>query len=246
MKSHPDLTSQQLDEYLKTQTSQPTASASKVSQTGFKTQQTAKTILGVREGEKSLWVIFITFVQLGIQHILSGPDHILFVLSLLLVFTNVRTTIKLFTAFTLAHSITLILSGTGLLILSSRIVEPLIALSIAYVAVTSVFFKGHQLLSGEWGKIFSVFFFGLFHGLGFAGVLQDFTIPSDRFINSLLFFNVGIEIGQLIILSLVLPFIYLFWKKHWYPNIIRVFSVAITLLALVWVVERVFGISIIT
>ncbi len=82
------------------------------------------------------------FFRIGVGHILSGPDHILFVLSLLLVFISWKDILKLTGIFTIAHSITLILAGTGILVLSSRIVEPMIALSIAYVALTSVFLKG--------------------------------------------------------------------------------------------------------
>jgi|CXWL01.1.fsa_nt_gi hydrogenase/urease accessory protein HupE len=243
VKTHPDLTAQELDEYIQQKGGQISDNPVK---SGFSTQETATTLLGVKEGEQNLWTIILTFIRLGIEHILIGLDHILFVFSLLLVFTNVKTIIKLFTAFTIAHSTTLILSGTGILVLSSRVVEPLIALSIAYVAITTVFVKESQFTSSEWSKILMVFFFGLFHGLGFAGLLTDFSIPSDRFLSSLISFNVGIELGQVVILAIALPIIYLFYKKSWYPRAIQIFSVMISIVALLWFVERVFQISIIS
>jgi hydrogenase/urease accessory protein HupE len=180
------------------------------------------------------------FLKIGVGHILSGPDHILFVLSLLLVFVSIRDILKLVTFFTIAHSITLILSGTGLLTVSPSISEPLIAFSIAYVAITSVYFNKNKYVGGEYSKPMSVFFFGLFHGLGFAGLLREIQIPNDKFISSLFAFNIGIEIGQLIIISLAFPFIYFCRNQPWYPYFIKVFSVIIALLALFWVVQRIF------
>ncbi len=180
------------------------------------------------------------FLKLGIEHILSGPDHILFVLSLLLVFTGFKDILKVTSVFTVAHSITLILAGAKVLTLSSHIVEPLIAVSIAYVAITTVFLKNVKFFQSLNGKRAGIFFFGLFHGLGFAGLLRDLGIPDDRFISSLLFFNVGIEIGQIVIVALALPLIFGFYKKTWYPKIIKIFAVLISLLAFGWVVQRIF------
>ena len=181
------------------------------------------------------------FFKLGIKHILSGPDHILFVLSLLLVFAIWKDILKLTATFTVAHSITLILAGTGLLTLTPRIVEPMIALSIAYVAVSTVFFGGKMFISENRGKIAAVFFFGLFHGLGFAGLLKEIQVPEDKFASSLLSFNLGIEGGQLIIVSLAFPFIFLFRKKKWYPNAIKVVAVIIVSIAIFWFFQRLLG-----
>ncbi len=180
------------------------------------------------------------FLKLGIAHILSGPDHILFVLSLLLVFVSIRDILKLVTLFTIAHSITLILSGSGLLTVSTRISEPLIAFSIAYVAITSVFFADNKYIGSKYSKPASVFFFGLFHGLGFAGLLRDIQIPPDKFIASLFSFNVGIEIGQLVIIAIALPIIIFGRGQKWYPMFIKITAALIASLAMFWVVQRIF------
>ncbi len=186
----------------------------------------------------------IDFFKLGVAHILSGPDHILFVLSLLLVFVGWKDILKFTTTFTVAHSITLVLAGTGLLTISSKIVEPMIALSIFYVAITSVFWKGASFFGENKGKLAAIFFFGLFHGLGFAGLLKEIQVPADKFVSSLFAFNVGIEGGQLIIVAIAFPFIYLCREKAWYPQAIKIFASIIASIALFWFVQRVFfGIS---
>ncbi|HSH55777.1 MAG TPA: HupE/UreJ family protein [Candidatus Limnocylindrales bacterium] len=183
----------------------------------------------------------LDFIQLGIQHILSGPDHILFVLTLLLAFISIGKTLKLVTAFTLAHSITLILAGASILTLSSQIVEPLIALSISIMAVTTVFFRNNKYVGTIQAKAGIVFFFGLFHGLGFAGLLQEIQVPSDKFLSSLIAFNIGIEIGQIIIIMLALPFILLFKNKPWYNRLIQIFAGTIAAIGIVWALQRAFG-----
>ena len=180
------------------------------------------------------------FLKLGVSHILSGVDHILFVLSLLLVFVSFRNVLKLATFFTVAHSITLFLSGTGLLTVSPRVSEPLIAFSIAYVAITSVFFAKNKYIGSAYSKPATVFFFGLFHGLGFAGLLREIQIPPDKFVTSLFSFNVGIEIGQLVIISAALPFTYVFRTKPWYPTVVKICAGGIAIIALFWVVQRIF------
>ena len=192
----------------------------------------------IREDDTSLIDNMFDFFKLWVWHILVGPDHILFVLSILLVFVSWREILRLTGVFTLAHSITLILAGTGLLVLSSRIVEPIIALSIAYIAFTSVFLRGKLFLWTNTSKIAAIFFFGLFHGLGFAGLLQEIRIPEDKFISSLLAFNLGIEWGQLIIVALAFPSIYFFKDRKWYPKMIQIFSAVIIVIALYWFVER--------
>jgi hydrogenase/urease accessory protein HupE len=180
------------------------------------------------------------FVRLGIIHILEGTDHVLFVLSLLLIYTTFKREVILLSVFTLAHSISLIVAGSGLLTLSSRIVEPVVALSITYMAITSVFLKRYKVFRAHGNKISTVFLFGLFHGLGFAGLLQNIQIPDERFISSLLSFNVGIELGQFAIVAAVLPFIYLFKDKKWYPKVIKVIAIVISIIGLVWGFERIF------
>jgi hypothetical protein len=182
----------------------------------------------------------IDFLKLGVTHILTGPDHILFVLSLLLVFVSIANTLRLATLFTIGHSLTLFLSTTGVLTVSPRITEPLIALSIAYVAISTVYFKDNKYLDNTYSKPAGVFFFSLFHGLGFAGLLREIQVPPEKFATSLLSFNVGIEIGQIIIICIALPFIYLGRNKPWFPRAIKVFAAIIALLALFWFVQRAF------
>lgn len=183
----------------------------------------------------------IDFIELGIKHILSGPDHIMFVLTLLLAFVSIGRTLKLVTAFTLAHSITLILAGASILTLSSQIVEPLIALSISIMAITTVFFRDAKYIGTIKAKAGIVFFFGLFHGLGFAGLLQEIQVPSDKFLSSLIAFNIGIEIGQLLVIMVALPLVLLFKDKPWYGRAIQAVAIAIAVIGIVWAVQRVIG-----
>ncbi len=180
------------------------------------------------------------FIKLGIEHILTGPDHILFILSLLLVFRTLKDILKLTGTFTISHSITLLLAGAGLLVLPSRLVEPLIALSIAYVALTSVFLQHTRFARFAKEKAAAVFFFGLFHGLGFAGLLKEIQVPADRFLSSLVAFNVGIELGQMIVVASVLPLIYRFRDLRFYPVAIKCASLTFGGIAIFWAIQRTF------
>ncbi len=241
-----DLIPQQLKQYLQ---DHPNATSEEIFK--FANEQTPDYAQKFRDGAEIVKIVrsqqtsfldnLVDFFKLGIKHILSGPDHILFVLSLLLVFISWKDILKLTTTFTIAHSITLILAGTGILTLSSRIVEPMIALSIAYVAITSVFFQGRGFFGENRGKIAAVFFFGLFHGLGFAGLLKEIQIPADKFISSLFAFNLGIEGGQLVIVALAFPFIYFFRKKSWYPLATKVIAAIIATIATYWFIQRIVG-----
>jgi hypothetical protein len=201
--------------------------------------ENAKLIRSVTE-EKSFFENTKDFISLGFEHIINGFDHVLFVLSLVLVLLPWKKILSMVTTFTVAHSITLILAGTGILTLSSRIVEPIIALSIAYVAITTVFLKRIPFFGKTNNKLLVVFVFGLFHGLGFAGVFNDLSIPPQQFLVSLLSFNVGVEFGQIAILILAVPFLELLSKKEKIYNIFtKVFAIAISLLAIIWFVERI-------
>ena len=196
----------------------------------------------VRNNKTSLIDNMYDFFKLWIWHILSWLDHILFVLSLLLIFISWKEVLKLTWVFTIAHSITLILAWTGILVLSSRIVEPIIALSIAYVAFTSVFLRSWWFFWNNKSKMFAIFFFGLFHGLWFAWLLQEINIPQDKFISSLLAFNLGIEGGQLIIVGIAFPFIYFLKDLKIYGILIKIFSAIIISIALFWFFERIMGV----
>lgn len=178
------------------------------------------------------------YLRLGFLHIVPGGlDHILFVLGLFLLSTRVRPLLWQVTAFTLAHTTTLALSTYGVLQLSSSIVEPLIALSIAYVGV-------ENMLTTElkpWRPAV-VFGFGLLHGLGFAGVLRELGLPQGRFVEALLSFNVGVEFGQIAILAGAFLLVGWFRKRVWYrARIVIPASGVITIVALYWTVTRWMG-----
>lgn len=179
------------------------------------------------------------FLVLGFKHILGGWDHLLFILAWLLVITSVRQIFVLISAFTVAHSITLILAAANILIVPSSVVEPIIALSIAVLALGSVFFPAFE--SGFQGraKVSVVFIFGLVHGLGFAGLLQDINIIPSNFINALVSFNVGIELGQILVVAMVLPVLYLLKKSSWQPTVIKLISITISALAFGWFLQRI-------
>ncbi|MCY9657633.1 HupE/UreJ family protein [Paenibacillus chondroitinus] len=176
---------------------------------------------------------WFSFFVLGMNHILSGYDHLLFLFSLLIARQTFKQYAGTITAFTIAHSITLALTVTGVIHISSRIVEPAIALSICYVALDNLIRKK---ISYRWVL---TFFFGMIHGMGFADILTEMNIPKSELAVDLISFNVGIETVQVIIVALVLPALALLYRwKH-----SRHVAVACSALALVlgglWLVERV-------
>lgn len=179
------------------------------------------------------------YLHLGFIHILpDGPDHVLFVLGLLLLTTRARPLLIQVTAFTLAHCLTLALALYGVIDLPAYIVEPLIALSIAYVAMENIFYRSLT----PWRPAL-VFAFGLLHGLGFAGVLADLGLPAHDRATALIAFNIGIECGQLAVIALAY-FLVLRWFKDrpWYhARLVTPASAAIALVGLYWTVERVMG-----
>jgi hypothetical protein len=149
---------------------------------------------------RSLWGTVELYVWLGITHIIpKGLDHILFVLALFLAARNARSLLIQISAFTVAHTVTLALAATRTFELPGSIVEPLIALSIAWVAVENLFFRDAQ----RWRPLI-VFGFGLLHGFGFAGVLAELGLEPGQFAASLISFNVGVELGQLAVIALAL------------------------------------------
>jgi hypothetical protein len=140
------------------------------------------------------------------------------------------------TAFTLAHSITLGLASIGLINVSTSLVEPLIALSIVWVAIENCLFKTTK----KWRPIL-VFCFGLLHGLGFAAVLTEFGLPKTDLVSSLLAFNIGVELGQLTIIFVALLMTFSIQKKTWYRQRMQIpVSIVIGLVGCYWFVERVF------
>ncbi len=152
-------------------------------------------------GRAGMFAVLRTFVPAGIHHIAIGPDHILFVLGLLLLGGGLVRLLKIVTAFTAAHSITLALAALGFVHMPSRIVEPLIALSIVFVAFETLRSRGGS--ADRRGPL--AFGFGLVHGFGFASVLAEFGLPREALGWSLAGFNVGVEVGQACIVVLVAP-----------------------------------------
>jgi len=188
------------------------------------------------------WIQFaINYVRLGIEHILGGIDHVLFVMVLVLLLPLWKRILAMVTTFTVAHTVTLLLGGTNILTLSAGIVEPIIALSIAYIAITSVFLRDKfPWLESQNNRLLTIFVFGLFHGLGFAGVFAEVAPSIDRLLPSLLFFNVGVEIGQLLILLVWVPILWVIYRLKWDKYFIPVFASVVSVLALAWVWERLF------
>lgn len=176
------------------------------------------------------------YIVLGFEHILpKGLDHILFILGLFLFAAAFKPLLWQVTMFTLAHTITLGLAMNGIISLSANIVEPLIALSIAYVGVENVFSK--RLKNS---RLLLVFCFGLLHGLGFASVLTDFGMPENAFMTALISFNLGVELGQLTVIAIAFLLIGLwFGQKSWYRKIITSpISLLIAIVAFYWFIER--------
>ena len=176
------------------------------------------------------------YLALGYTHILpKGSDHILFVLGIFLLSTKLKPVLLQVTAFTIAHTITLALTIYGIVSLRPAIVEPLIALSIVYVAVENIATSELR----PW-RIALVFGFGLLHGMGFAGVLSELGLPRSEFLTGLLCFNAGVELGQLTVILAAFLLIGLpFRNKPWYRRRVVVpLSLAIAAVGLYWAITR--------
>ncbi|RSK46746.1 HupE/UreJ family protein [Hymenobacter perfusus] len=180
--------------------------------------------------------VFFTYLKLGYTHILPlGIDHVLFVLSLYLLEPRLKPVLWQATAFTVAHSITLGLAMYGVVSPPASLVEPLIALSILFVAIENIVVARLN----PW-RIVVVFGFGLLHGLGFAGALTGLGLPQSMFLESLVAFNVGVELGQVSVILLAWLLIGR-WaaNKPWYKRRVLIpASVAIGLMAAYWTIER--------
>ncbi|HMK05066.1 MAG TPA: HupE/UreJ family protein [Ferruginibacter sp.] len=180
----------------------------------------------------------IFYLQLGFSHILPlGLDHILFVLSLFLLSPKLKPVLWQATAFTLAHSITLGLAMFKVITPSPAIVEPIIALSIMYVALENILSPTLKK-----SRIGIVFLFGLVHGMGFANALGELGLPQNSYLTSLIMFNVGVELGQVaVILGAFLLFGKWFGNKPYYRKAIVIpLSILIAIMAWYWTVERLF------
>ncbi|HEY5406412.1 MAG TPA: HupE/UreJ family protein [Ginsengibacter sp.] len=180
----------------------------------------------------------ILYLELGYTHILPlGFDHILFVLSLYLLSPKLKPVLYQATAFTVAHSVTLGLSMYHVIKPPTNIVEPVIALSIMYVALENIF--SPKLKKSRIGV---VFLFGLVHGMGFASALGQLGLPQKSYLTSILMFNLGVELGQItVILSAYLLFGKWFGNKPWYRKVIVIpLSAIIAAIACFWTIQRIF------
>jgi hydrogenase/urease accessory protein HupE len=211
--------------------------------------------------DASIWKGFVALIKLGMWHIYIGLDHILFLLALVLPSVVRRRMekpnptldetwrpvdnfkdaffyiLKVVTLFTIAHSITLSLAALGWINLSSRIVESIIALSIAlaaYLNMKPLFNRRESVIA---------FSFGLFHGLGFASVLGEKGLGGEYLSYSLLGFNIGVEIGQILIIIAMFPILFLLRKSKLYPKIIYYGSILLIIIAFYWFIERFFEID---
>jgi hypothetical protein len=194
--------------------------------------------VGVKADAGDWWAVFEEFLRQGYVHVVpKGLDHILFVLGVFLLSRKWRPLLWQVTMFTLAHTITLGLATLGWVHIPGSIVEPLIAASIAVIALENIFFPKYT----PW-RLVIVFFFGLIHGLGFAGALSELNVPGASLLVGLLGFNVGVEFGQLSVIALAL--VATFWVRDAkvYRNFVVIpGSVAIAVMGVFWMVERIVG-----
>ena len=174
------------------------------------TAQPSVQLFGSAEDGRGMGEIARAYTVLGVEHILAGIDHLLFVLALLFLVGFNRRLVLTITAFTVAHSLTLALSALDLLVLRSPPVEATIALSIMLVAGEAL--HRQQTLSRRWPALVA-FLFGLVHGLGFAGALKEIGLPENHLPVALLTFNVGVELGQLLVVGLAF-LVYRFFALH--------------------------------
>ena len=201
----------------------------------------------------SLMAQFLTYLGDGIWHIWTGFDHVLFLLSLLLPAVLLRRdgvspadlrssslgVLKVVTAFTLAHSLTLSLAALGVVSLPSRFVESAIAASVVLAALNNIF----PVVNG--GRWILAFGFGLIHGFGFASVLLDLGLPRASLLSALVAFNLGVELGQLAIVLVFLPLAFALRRTFFYRRVVLIGgSSAVAVVAAVWLVQRAFNITV--
>jgi hypothetical protein len=175
------------------------------------------------------------FLLLGVEHILTGFDHLLFLLALLVNQRRVWPVVRIVTAFTVAHSVTLSLAALQLIAVGGRIVEPVIAASIVWVAVENLLFAG-----SAWRRVLVAFVFGLVHGLGFAGALGELGLAGMPLVRALIGFNVGVELGQVACVVVFLPLFVWASRPPALARLPQAASVLVAVMGAFWFVERVF------
>jgi hydrogenase/urease accessory protein HupE len=187
--------------------------------------------------KRPLWANIGEFIVLGIEHILTGYDHMAFLLALIVIGLSIKEVLKIITAFTIAHSITLLLAAMQVVSLNSRIVESVIAFSICFVALENLLKKK---VNYRWLVTFG---FGLIHGFGFASVLQELIVGKSNLLVSVVSFNLGVEVGQLMIFLVLLPVLYLLKNKIEFRKVTVGVSLAIFMLGFTWLIERGFNLK---
>ena len=189
---------------------------------------------GTRQG---VIAVIRKFVPAGIHHILIGPDHLLFLVGLLLLGGSVRQLLLIVTAFTLAHSFTLTLAALNLVTPPASIIEPAIALSIVYVGIDNLLVRGGRDVRG-----WIAFLFGFIHGFGFASVLREMGLPSRALGWSLFSFNLGVEIGQLFVVVIVASALLALRARNETAGRRLAFagSLAVAVMGTFWFIQRVF------
>ena len=198
--------------------------------------QPAARLFGSARDERDAWQVAQTYAVLGIEHILSGIDHLLFVLSLLFLVGFRRQLLATITLFTVAHSLTLAASALGALTLRPPPVEAVIALSIVLVCAEALSQK--DTLTRRWPGIVA-FVFGLVHGLGFAGALKDIGLPEQHANIALLTFNVGVEVGQLLVIGLAWLVVLATRRFTWTAKAQRVILYGIGSVSVFWTLSRI-------
>ena len=188
------------------------------------------TVLAVPEGLSLSFPLRI--FSFGVEHILIGFAHLLFLILLLLVAQRFLELVSIVTAFTIAHSMTLALAWFDIVDLPNRLVEILIALSVAYVAAENIWRRRYQ---HRW---LLVFCFGMLHGLGFYAVLRELDAGGVGAVTTLLAFNLGVEAGQLAVVAVAYPLVALFQHRNWYTAVMRVGSALIFLISCFWAIQR--------
>ncbi len=195
-----------------------------------------KTEMTIEIKQQPIWDVLWTFFLEGIRHIYIGPDHILFIVSLMLLGGSLLQLLKIVSAFTVAHSVTLALATLRIVALPASLVEPIIAASIVFVGVHSLLYKNKTDL-----RIVFAFGFGLIHGFGFAAVLSELELPQQALAWALLAFNLGVEFGQMCIVLLIAPLLGLL-RRHSPQQavlVVRAASLGVIAMGAYWFIERV-------
>lgn len=174
-----------------------------------------------------------SFLMLGVEHILTGYDHLLFLLMLVICGGGVWQILKIITAFTVAHSVTLALAALNIVVLPGRLVETAIALSIAFVATENLL--PHHSLSHRW---MVSFLFGAVHGFGFSNVLREAGLTGENLVWSLLSFNLGVEVGQAAAVLAIAPLLYWLGESRWKPTAVAGISAVVLAFSLYLSVDR--------